>query len=192
MNKYELTTEKKKAAIIQAALHLFEKKGLAKVNMKEIATEAGVATASIYNYFGSKQNLVGECFNVVMADTFQKAEEILSTKTAFLKKLEQTLALCTVTLNQSISQHFSSEALKDPALKSLLIENVREGKRKIYRQYIEAGKSENAINPSIPTDLYLDYIDAINTINIAAGSTEEFEQQTHMIHQLFLYGIVGK
>ena len=61
MNQYQKTTEKKKQAIIQAALHLFKEKGFKETSIKSIAEVAEVSPVSIYNYFGSKDNLVALC-----------------------------------------------------------------------------------------------------------------------------------
>ena len=56
MNQYQKTTEKKKQAIIQAALRLFKEKGFKETSIKSIAEAAEVSPVSIYNYFGSKDN----------------------------------------------------------------------------------------------------------------------------------------
>ena len=70
MNQYQKTTEKKKQAIIQAALQLFKEKGFKETSIKSIAE---VAAVSIYNYFGGKDNLVALCVN----DLF---EEVINTE----------------------------------------------------------------------------------------------------------------
>ena len=63
MNQYQKTTEKKKQAIVQAALRLFKDKGFKETSIKSIAEAAEVSPVSIYNYFGSKDNLVALCVN---------------------------------------------------------------------------------------------------------------------------------
>ena len=63
MNQYQKTTEKKKQAIIQAALQLFKEKGFKETSIKSIAEVAEVSPVSIYNYFGGKDNLVALCVN---------------------------------------------------------------------------------------------------------------------------------
>ena len=51
MNQYQKTTEKKKQAIIQAALRLFKEKGFKETSIKSIAEVAEVSPVSIYNLF---------------------------------------------------------------------------------------------------------------------------------------------
>lgn len=191
MNKYEMTTEKKKMAIVSAALALFKNDGFTNVSIKEIATLAHVSQVSIYNYFGSKEALIEECANIVMSDTLEKAREILTTDISFLEKIKSALLLCTKNINLSISKHFTKDALNDPVLVDLLTKNINERKRTIYREYIELGKQENVIDSIIPTETILDFIDALNIM----GSKLEFDDmatQVKNIHHLFLYGIVGK
>ena len=78
MNKYQKTTEKKKQAIIQAALQLFKEKGFKDTSIKSIAEAAEVSPVSIYNYFGSKDNLVALCVNDLFEEITQQAEDILN------------------------------------------------------------------------------------------------------------------
>ena len=192
MNKYEITTEKKKASIVNSALTLFKEKGFTGVSVKEIAVRAHVSQVSIYNYFGSKEALVAECANIVVHDTLQKAAEILVKDISFVEKLKLALVICTEGLSLSVSEYFTEKALADSALLNLLIENINHSKSNIYRDYIELGKQEGVIDKTIPTDTFLDFIEAINGL----GSKMELNNDTHAkinhIHQLFLYGILGK
>ena len=50
--------EQKRERIINAALTVFARKGYGETNVPDIATEAGVAVGTIYNYFESKQQLL--------------------------------------------------------------------------------------------------------------------------------------
>lgn len=191
MNKYELTTERKRAAIIQAAQSLFGEKGVSDVSMIEIAKQADVSQASIYNYFGSKEAVVSECAKIVMEDTFSQANEILDMDMSYLEKINMALSLCTDGLNNSISQYFTDKALQDKTLVKLLVENLKDGKTKIYRQFIELGKKENCIDTDIPTEMYLSFMEAINTMG-GDDISENLERNTEYIHKLFLYGLLGK
>jgi AcrR family transcriptional regulator len=191
MNKYEITTEKKKNAIVGAALALFKNGGFTGVSIKEIAALAHVSQVSIYNYFGSKEALVGECAKVVMSDTLEKAREILIADIGFLEKIESALSICTENVNLSISEYFSKEALNDTVLADLLTEKLNESKRALFREYIELGKQENAIDSKLPTETILSFIDAINTMGSKLEADDMAALVSH-IHHLFLYGIVGK
>ena len=46
--------------LLEKSLNLFTRKGYNNVNMKEIATEIGVSTGTLYHYFPSKVNILAE------------------------------------------------------------------------------------------------------------------------------------
>jgi len=192
MNKYELTTEKKKKSIINAALTLFKDKGFTSVSIKEIAALAHVSQVSIYNYFGSKEALIAECANIVMSDTLQQAADILSQDMDFEEKIKLALLLCTENINLSISKYFTQEALNDPILIDLLTKSINESKNTIFREYIELGKQEKVIATTISTETFLNFIEALNIMGSKIEFDDDISEKIKHIHHLFLYGIIGK
>jgi AcrR family transcriptional regulator len=189
MNKYELRTEKKKNAIIQAALEIINNKGFVKASIKEIAALANVSQVSIYNYFGSKDMLAVECAKYVIQINMKKARDLLQTDMNFVEKILYVLSFCSNQINLSLTEYFSASSLSDEKLKNLLERGIKDLQREIYLEYIEAGKKEKVIDPSIPSSLILEYIDSVNTIKI---ESEDRNKKLEIIHHLFLYGIIGK
>jgi len=66
MNKYELRTNNKKSAIMEATLTLINEKGFTASSIQQIASLAKVSPVSIYNYYGSKEKLVLECIKLII------------------------------------------------------------------------------------------------------------------------------
>ena len=192
MNKYEITTQKKKKAIINSALTLFDKKGFTNASIKEIAALAHVSQVSIYNYFGSKEALVAECVDYVMSDTLRQAKDILAKNISFIEKINLALLLCTESVNLSVSKHFAEAALKDPALMALLSKNINERKNEIFREYIEFGKQEKVLDNTISTETFLDFIEAINIVGSKLSLDSDISLKIKQTHHLLLYGIIGK
>lgn len=60
--------EAKKNQIIQAALQVFAKNGIAKSKMIDIANAAGMGKGTIYEYFRSKEEIFAEAYNTFFAD----------------------------------------------------------------------------------------------------------------------------
>ena len=58
MNAYERRMKRNKERILQATLELFQVHGIKKTTTNDIAREAGVSPATVYNHFGSKEDLV--------------------------------------------------------------------------------------------------------------------------------------
>lgn len=161
MNNFEIRTNKKKSAIIDAAKKLFKDKGFISVSIKEIASNANVSQVSIYNYFGSKDALVGECVSSLMNEILDQAREILHGKMDFKEKLVKALSLCSDDSNNSFNEYFSREALKDSALLKLLTESLTKEKLKLFKEYIDVGKKEGVIDNSLSTEAILKLIEII-------------------------------
>ncbi|EAC6873999.1 TetR/AcrR family transcriptional regulator [Listeria monocytogenes] len=191
MNNYEKRTRKKKTAIIQAALSLFGKKGFSDVSIKDIATLADVSQVSIYNYFGSKEALVGECARIIMQDTITLAEEILASEGTFTQKLERAIQLCNAEINLSLSKFISEKASKDAQFIALLVNNINALKNDIYMKYIAIGKQEKIIDSRLSDRSIQLFIEAINGLGFTVPE-EELEEKQPEIVQLFLYGLIGK
>ena len=192
MNQYQKTTEKKKQAIIQAALRLFKEKGFKETSIKSIAEVAEVSPVSIYNYFGSKDNLVALCVNDLFEEITQQAEDILKCNLAFNTKLDQALDLCQEKMSQQISYYFQDKTVRDPAFSSLLTKAITAKKRDIYRTYINLGKEEGLIARDLSTELILNVMDALNSVGNQLAHSDNLETDVKQIHQIFLYGILGK
>ena len=192
MNQYQKTTEKKKQAIIQAALCLFKDKGFKETSIKSIAEAAEVSPVSIYNYFGSKDNLVALCVNDLFEEVTQQAEDILNSDLDFKTKLDHAFALCQKKMSQQISSYFQDKMVEDSVFSTLLTSAITAKKRDIYRAYIHLGKEEGLIAKDLSTELVLNVMDALNDMGNQLDHSDNLETEVDQIHQIFLYGIFGK
>lgn len=192
MNQYQKTTEKKKQAIIQAALQLFKEKGFKDTSIKSIAEAAEVSPVSIYNYFGSKDNLVALCVNDLFEEITQQAEYILNSDLDFKTKLDHAFALCQEKMSQQISDYFQDKLVEDSVFSTLLTKAITAKKRDIYRAYIKVGKEEGLIAEDLSTELILNVMDALNGMGNQIADSDNLETEVEQIHQIFLYGIFGK
>ena len=192
MNQYQKTTEKKKQAVIQAALRLFKDKGFKETSIKSIAEAAEVSPVSIYNYFGSKDNLVALCVNDLFEEITQQAEDILNSNLDFKTKLDHAFALCQEKMSQQISDYFQDKMVEDSVFSTLLTKAITAKKGDIYRAYIHLGKAEGLIAEDLSTELILNVMDALNGMGNQLAHSDNLETEVEQIHQIFLYGILGK
>ena len=192
MNQYQKTTEKKKQAIIQAALQLFKEKGFKDTSIKSIAEVAEVSPVSIYNYFGGKDNLVALCVNDLFEEIAQQADNILNSDLDFTTKLDHAFALCQEKMSQQISDYFQDKMVEDSVFSTLLTKAITAKKRDIYRAYIKLGKEEGLIAKDLSTELILNVMDALNGMGNQLAHSDNLEIEVEQIHQIFLYGIFGK
>jgi AcrR family transcriptional regulator len=192
MNKYEVRTQKKKTAIIEAALRLFREKGYTNTSINEIAALAGVSAVSIYNYFNSKEGLVKECAAMLLDETNQSVLALLSEKTGFREKLLHVVSLCAERPHELMEEYFSKAALNDKVFINLLQNGVNEIRMDILSAFIECGKEEGAINAAISTDSILEYLRAASTMQDKWETQKEYKEKSKELYQLILFGLIGR
>jgi AcrR family transcriptional regulator len=67
----------RKDRIMDAALRIFAEKSFADATISEISKEAGVSEATIYEYFGTKEDLLFAIPEKITNDTFEESEMVL-------------------------------------------------------------------------------------------------------------------
>ncbi len=67
----------RKDRIMDAALRIFAEKSFADATISEISKEAGVSEATIYEYFGTKEDLLFAIPEKISNDTFEESESVL-------------------------------------------------------------------------------------------------------------------
>ncbi|WP_070001125.1 TetR/AcrR family transcriptional regulator [Cellulosilyticum sp. I15G10I2] len=192
MNKYEIRTQKKKDAIIHAALALFKEKGYTNVSINEIASLSGISTVSIYNYFNNKEGLIAESINILMKKSIQMTLDVLEEKISFKEKLLKAVTICSNTHEQLLGEYFSPEALDDKVLVNLCTENVNKIRTDILMKFVESGKDEGAIDPSISTQTIMEYINAITKMQLSWTTASNFKEKGLELFHLILYGLIGR
>jgi AcrR family transcriptional regulator len=191
MNKYEIRTQRKKRAIIEAALNLFQKKGYTNTSINEVAAIASVSPVSIYNYFGSKEGLVKECASMLLEESQKIVMTLLTEKIGFKEKLLRVVSLCSEKPYEILDKYFSKEALEDKVFIDLFQAGVNEIRLDILSEFIECGKEEGAINPNISTDNILDFLSATASVQNKWETQQEYKDKSGDLYQLILYGLIG-
>lgn len=64
-----------KEEILEASRELIRQQGWASVNIRSVATACGVSVGSIYNYFASKADLIGETVESVWCEIFHISDD---------------------------------------------------------------------------------------------------------------------
>lgn len=93
--------EVRRQEIIDSAKALFEKKGIRKTSMSEIAENIGVAKGLVYYYFSSKEELVREVIEDIIKGVDKKLAAMIQEPGSFYRKLGAILDL----YFNSIAQH---------------------------------------------------------------------------------------
>ena len=80
-----------KDTIFEAASSLLEQHGSDAITMNQVATKVGFATASLYNYFQDKDDLLHFCYSRLVEPCLQAIGEVAGTDLPARRKLERIL-----------------------------------------------------------------------------------------------------
>jgi TetR/AcrR family fatty acid metabolism transcriptional regulator len=150
--KSERKINDRRAVILDAALRTFVKRGYPDTKVAEIASEAGVAEGTLYNYFTSKEDLLlalfdekwGWIINEIrkkirrLSDPNRKLKAIFSLVVRMFKKNRQLAELFMVDIKQSSVFLNNYTINRIVEFLDLIEEVLEEGKKKgIYRRDLD-------------------------------------------------------
>lgn len=193
MDGYQQRTEKKKKAIIQASFELFSTYGVDKVSLAEIAKNARVSPVTIYNYFGTKDELVRKVLFSFLEEEWARQIELMRSDLSFPQKIRKMMfgaILWTDKLNSSFIQQLLSD---DPEWKELVEKIYTEAVPELI-QFIEHGKAQGYIDKDISSDtifLYFNLIKEMKLTNLFKQSLQNPQTIDELTH-LFFYGILNR
>ncbi len=193
MNGYERRTELKKEKIRTAALELFCTYGTDKTTINEIAQKAGVAPASIYNYFGSKEGLMKDIAINLLENSWKARKELWETDLPFPELLRRA-----VTMNDDFIDNINLEALRalldtDPEIKKLADDFYNHKYPYIVGQFIEKGRREGYIRRELSIEAATLYLKMYqNTLRQPEMLKNQSKDLWKELCDLMLYGLAGQ
>ena len=193
MNGYERRTEFKKDKIRTAALELFCAYGIDKTTINEIAQKAGVAPASIYNYFGSKEGLMKDTIINLLERGWKTRKELWETDLPFPELIKRAISM-----SDDFIDHINLEALRalldtDPEIKKLADDFYKHRYPYIVGQFIEKGRREGYIRRELSVEaatLYLKmYQNIVRQPEMLQNRNKDLLKE---LCDLMLYGLAGQ
>jgi AcrR family transcriptional regulator len=192
MNGFERRTQQKRDAILTAARTLFIKEGISDVSVSDIATLAGVSPVTIFKYFGDKMTLARETVMTYMNDAMSDYEEMLNSDIPFVEKLRLTLSKKQEGISLFGQSLLNNVALDDPVLMEMIKEISYGRAVPLYMKFIESGKREGAIDPTIPNEAILDYFFMFLTLLNRPDFLQQGSEYMMGLVKLSFYGLIGK
>ena len=94
--KQRLSAEERKAAIVEAAVHLFAERGFRGTTTRELAAAVGVSEPVLYQHFSAKSDLYSAIIEVICTEQHADTDEELMALSAAENDVEffQTLGPC--------------------------------------------------------------------------------------------------
>jgi len=195
VNGFERRKEQKKESIRRAALELFMLYGFKKVSINDIAGKAGVSPVTIYNHFGSKDELVREVVKMQLFEMMEKYRAIINGEGSFPEKLE-TIVFDKTEIASGFRGELATVVLRDdPEMKRFVDEEVMQTSTRMTLDLFEEGKKEGYVSSELSQETLVIFLELFR--NGIAASTRLFENMesyprlVRELNQLILYGLIG-
>ncbi len=196
MKGFERRKGQKKESIQRAALELFKVYGFKKVSINDIAHRAGVSPVTIYNHFGSRDELVREVVQAQFLTMLETYRAIIDGEGSFAEKLE-TIVFDKTEIAAQFSGELAQTLLQDDPEMRQFVETV--WKRDVNQMTIdllEEGKREGYVNTELSQEAFLLYLEILlKGVSASSDLFANMEPDVEFyreLNYLFLYGLVGK
>jgi TetR/AcrR family transcriptional regulator of autoinduction and epiphytic fitness len=141
----------REAAIIQSVNRLLAEKGFDAMTVDEVAADVGIAKASLYKHFPSKEDLA--C--AAMVRVMRRAQDYLQTLPPDAEPLDKLKAVARWTMQVQLAGEMPSLPSQNSSLRTTLMKSrdYMDGLIDISDQlgaWIEAAQAQGSLNPNIP------------------------------------------
>jgi AcrR family transcriptional regulator len=193
VNGYERRTELKKDKIRTVAFKLFSMYGIEKTTINEIAHQAGVSPASIYNYFGSKEGLIKDTVINLLESNWKLREELWESDLPFPELLNRTVLMKNDFLDQTNLDNFWALFNSNPEVNRLIEDFNKNRYPHIIRKFLEKGRREGYIRKEVSLEaamIYLTaYMDVLQRPEMQKNIDNELLRE---LWDLMIYGLAGQ
>ena len=201
MDGFARRKEQSKAEIRKAAWELFGQFGVDKVSMADIAHQAGVSQATIYNNFGSKEALVHEFFTSVIDHIVTSAEAALAPNRPFWEKMlfffqfiSHLLAQGRFTEDNAVVFSANNALLKDPEIRKIH-SSAQEKMTGLLLELVREGKEQNQVRSDLSEDSLRVYFRAFMEMFTDLQFRQAYRQDPQTLQDLsslMIYGLSGR
>lgn len=192
MNGYQRRSELKKDKIRTAALDLFSTYGTSKTSVNEIAKKAGVAPASIYNYFGSKEGLIKDVVINLLENSWKERKELWESDLPFPELVKRTISMKDDFIDQTNLELLTTFDT-DPEIKKLIDDFYEIRYPYIIESFIKKGRDEGYIRRELSIEAAMLYLKMYQ--NLAKEHEILINEKKDLLKELFdlmLYGLAGQ
>lgn len=196
MDGFERRKEKKKESIRRAAMELFKIYGFDKISISDIARKAFVSHVTIYNHFGSKEELIRDVIKTEISKLIGKSREIIRSDRPFLEKMESIIS-CKAGLASQYQGEMMKTALKNsPEIQQFIEELWQNEINQLMNELIAEGKKLGYIKKELSRQAVLYYLEIIRNGAFASSETlnkiKVDDKLARDLNKLFLFGLIEK
>ena len=141
----------REVAIVQTVNRLLAEKGFEAMTVDEVAAQVGIAKASLYKHFSSKEELAA----AAMVGVMRRAQDYISARPATDTPLQNLRAVVRWTLEVKLAGDMPSLPSQNSSLRATLMANkdYMDGLMEVSDRlgaWIEAAQAAGELNPALP------------------------------------------
>lgn len=190
MDGYQQRTNKKKEAIRRAAFELFCEYGLEKTSLAEIAKKANVSPVTIYNYYGTKEQLAHTVICSFTRDIWENRIRMLESDLPFPDKIKNMMVETVEFTSKMNGDLLQSMMENDSLLRHALMDIYHEYLPKLMA-FLERGKKEGYIDPELSTEAILAYFELLSETRIVKlFQAKDNSKLVSELMRIFFYGLL--
>jgi AcrR family transcriptional regulator len=191
MNGFAKRTEQKKQAIKQAVLDLLKTSDPREMKISDIAKKANVSQVTIYNHFGSKEQLIREVIIDYVMKQVEKYEEFLKENCSFQEKVEYIIFEKKKLLEQIRVDVFQRLIQEDEEVRRVVDMLYQTRVIPLFVEMIKEAQEKREIDPRLSIDTLLFYVSVWMEIGEKIPPSMYDERLTEELVRLFFYGVKG-
>lgn len=195
MNGFERRKNKKIEQIYNVSLQLFAKFGFQKVSVNEIAQHAKVSPATIYNYFGTKEQLYANMLINWMDKQLERYEAILASELSLPEKIREIMTLEAKNLNMLLDEFQKAPSTGMNGLMSRMESYSEQKVRGFFMKLVASGKQEGYIPEDQSLEMVMMYFTMYKNElrrHWEASDQEKPALDMDQLMELFFYGLAGQ
>jgi AcrR family transcriptional regulator len=152
----------KRTVIIEATVELFRQThDVKKVSIEDIAKAARVSPTTIYNQFGSREELVVAVAKSLVMNIGTMAFQVMKSDLPFDQKLVGVISGKIALRSAASDEVIAKLVSQDKNIAPFIEEMYRHVALPLWRDLLAEGKKEGFIDPALNEEVFLEYLDII-------------------------------
>lgn len=183
-----------KKRILDSSLQRFLREGYVRVSVEDIALELGMSKKTFYKHFPSKDELIREVIESMLADLHARVRTIIESDNTFLERLEMLVSFLgrqvgwlALPMMRDVQRHLPHIW---KVVEQFRRERISNDFQKLLRQGIEEGLIRSDVNVELFLIAFTGAVEAVMNPSFLSNQPFSGDQGLRSIMTLFFRGIL--